>query len=286
MSASDADRRSPASPGSPPPSAVTAARSHPEPKAKDVRHARRTGITPPDPAEDRSGRRRPRRHRLCGGRYGVRERHQRARHRAGAATIAGQPPAYWPAVHLAFIIGALLWISAFVALATSLDRGVSWALGWLSAAAIVVGGAVHIIDSSISGFGLVALANEWVSAPASDRAELVRVGDTLLYVLNGTWRSVHSYFHGLPFLLAGLAVVTGHRYPTWLGWIGVGGGAASLVGGVLQFLGVVPGTERLVIVPAQLVSLWIVAMGVLMWRIAARPDARERAPASRTRTDP
>lgn len=200
--------------------------------------------------------------------------------------VAARPPGYWPAVHLAFIIGALLWISAFIALATSFNQGVSWALGWLSAAAIVVGGAVHIIDSSISGFGLVALANAWASAPASDQANLLRVGDTLLYVLNGTWRSVHSYFHGLPFVLAGLAVVTSRRYPAWLGWIGVAGGAASLAGGVLQFLGVVPGTQRLVIVPAQVVSLWIVAMGVLMWRIAAQPGNGEQRRAPRALASP
>lgn len=60
----------------------------------------------------------------------------------------------------------------------------------------------------------------------------------------------------------------GRRYPAWLGWIGFAGGTASFLGGVLQFLGVVPGSERLVIVPAQVVSLWMVAMGVLMWRRA------------------
>jgi hypothetical protein len=191
-------------------------------------------------------------------------------------SIAARPPGYWPAVHLAFIIGALLWIGAFIALAASSSRDVSWALGWLGAAAIIVGGAVHIIDSSISGVGLAALADAWASAPASDQAELLRVGDTLLYALNGTWRSVHSYFHGLPFILAGLAVVAGGRYPAWLGWVGVAGGTASLAGGVLQFLGAIPGAERLVIVPAQVVSLWMVAMGVLMWRTAAAP--RSQAP--------
>lgn len=189
-------------------------------------------------------------------------------------SIAARPSGYWPAVHLAFIIGALLWIGAFIALATSFNQGAGRTLGWLGAVAITVGGVIHIIDSSISGVGLNALADAWASAPAADQAELLRVGDTLRYLLNGTWRSVHSYFHGLPFILAGLAVVTSRRYPVWLGWIGVAGGAASLAGGVLQFLGLIPGSERLVIVPAQVVSLWMVAMGVLMWRMAAQPDTR------------
>jgi hypothetical protein len=186
-------------------------------------------------------------------------------------SIAARPIGYWPTIHLAFIIGALLWIGAFVALAASFRRGVSWALGRLAAAAIIVGGAVHVIDSSISGGGLAPLAQAWATAAASDQAELLRIGDTLLYALNGTWWSVHSYFHGLPFILAGLAVAADRGYPSWLGWIGVTGGAASLAAGVLQFLGAIPGSARLVIVPAQLVSLWMVAIGVLMWRRAARP---------------
>ena len=101
---------------------------------------------------------------------------------------------------------------------------------------MIVGGAVHVIDSSISGGGLAPLAHAWGTAAASDQAELLRVGDALLYALNGTWWSVHSYFHGLPFVLAGLAVVASRGYPTWLGWIGVAGGTASLAAGVLQFL--------------------------------------------------
>lgn len=53
--------------------------------------------------------------------------------------------------------------------------------------------------------------------------------------------------------------------PAWLGWVGVAG---SLVAGVMMFLrsGLVPG--RLFIVFALVVSLWMVAMGGLMWRRA------------------
>ena len=180
-------------------------------------------------------------------------------------TIAARPRWYWPTVHLGFVVGAFLWVGAFVALAASLERGAGWAVGWLGAATITVGAAVHVADSSISGFGLNALAGAWASASASEQSNLLRAGDTLLYLLNGTWRSVHSYFRGVPFVLSGLAVALSGRYPAWLGWVGVAGGTASFLGGVLQFLGVVPGSERLVIVPAQVVSLWMVAMGVLMW---------------------
>jgi hypothetical protein len=64
----------------------------------------------------------------------------------------------------------------------------------------------------------------------SEQSNLLRVGDTLLYLLNGTWRSVHRYFHGVPFILSGSAVALSRRYPAWLGWVGVAGGTASFSG--------------------------------------------------------
>jgi hypothetical protein len=189
-------------------------------------------------------------------------------------TIVSRQDWYWPVVHLGFIVGALLWVGAFIALASSLWHGTGWALGWLGAASVIVGATIHVVDSSISGFGLTALADAWAAAPASEQANLLRAADTLLMVLGGTWTSVISFFHGVPFVLFGLAVVLNRRYPAWLGWVGVVGGLGSLSVGMMMFLGVglVPGW--LFIVFALVVSLFMLVMGVLMWR---RADA--------TRTD-
>jgi hypothetical protein len=183
-------------------------------------------------------------------------------------SLAARPRWYWPVVHLCFIIGAFLWVGAFLAIARSLEDGVSHVLGWLGAGSVMVGAAVHVADSSISGFGLAAVATAWASAPLSEKADLLRFADMLLYILNSTWSSVHSYFHGLPFILTGCAVALNRRYPRWLGLIGAIGGAGSLAGGVLMFFGSNLGRERLFIVFAQLVSLWMVMMGIVMWRQA------------------
>ena len=74
-------------------------------------------------------------------------------------TIATRPRWYWPTVHLGFIVGAFLWVGTFIALAVSLKRSVGWALGWLGVATVIVGATIHVADSSISGFGLNALAS-------------------------------------------------------------------------------------------------------------------------------
>ena len=180
--------------------------------------------------------------------------------------IASRPA--WPAVHLGVILGALLWVGALIVLANSFAQGASSALGRWGAVSVIVGATIHILDSSINGFGLRALAEAWTAASASQQASMLGTGDTLLWILGGTWASVISYFHGLPFILFGLAVVFDRRYPAWLGWVGFVGGAGSLACGMLMFLsvGLFPG--RLYIAFALVVSVWMVAMGVLMWRSA------------------
>ena len=184
--------------------------------------------------------------------------------------VSSQPDWYWPSVHLGFTLGALLWVGALTVLAGSLTHGAGWALGRLGAAGVILGATIHVVDSSINGFGLTALADTWAAAPASEQTSLLLAGDTLLWILGGTWASVLSFFHGVPFVLFGLAVVLDGTYPAWLGWVGVVGGSGSLVAGVTMFLGVGLLPEWLFIVFAIVVSLWMVAMGILMWRRAAQ----------------
>ena len=190
--------------------------------------------------------------------------------------ISSRPAWYWPTVQLGFILGALLWVGALAALAGSLTHGAGWALGRWGAAIVIVGATIHAVDSSINGFGLTALAHAWAAAPVSEQSSLLLAGSVLLWILGGTWASVLVLFHGVPFVLFGLAVVLDRSYPAWLGWLGVVGGLGSLLCGVTMFLGVGLGPERLFIVFALVVSLWMVAMGILMWRRPATTTAKTR----------
>jgi hypothetical protein len=169
--------------------------------------------------------------------------------------LADQPDWYWPAVYLSFILGALMWVGAFVALAGSLTERASGALGRLGLAAMLVGVALHAVDGSLSGGGLRIVADHWAAASGPEQAA----------VLEGTWASVISFFHGLPFILIGLAVALSRRYPAWLGWVGVGGGGGSLVVGMVMFAteDVVP--DGLFIAGALVISLFMLILGVLMW---------------------
>jgi hypothetical protein len=186
-------------------------------------------------------------------------------------SLAEQPDWVWPVIYLGFIFGALLWVGALVALAATLTAGATWALGRLALAAVIVGVALHAVDGALNAVGLEGLARAWAAAPEGERAALVQNGDLLLRILDGTWAGVITLFHGLPFVLAGLAVTLSHRYPGWLGWIGVIGGVGSLVVGVAMFLGVAP--AGLAVPFAVVLSLFMVILGWMMWTQADRGTA-------------
>lgn len=180
--------------------------------------------------------------------------------------VSSGPGWYWPTIYLGFVLGALLWVGAFALLADSLQGGASHALGRLGAAVVIVGATVHVVDSCVGGAGLARLADGWAAAHGPEKATLLQTGDAMLAVLHGTWAGVLLLFHGLPFVLAGLAMVLDRTYPAWLGWVGVVGGAGSIVAGTTMFLGSGLFAGGLYVPLAIVVSVWMVAMGALMWR--------------------
>lgn len=180
--------------------------------------------------------------------------------------IAARPE--WRAIHLVAIVSVVLWVGALVALAGSLTRGASRALGQLGVASVLLGASIFILDFAVDGFSLKSLADRWAAAPPDQQAQWLRVGDTLILLLSGTFRLYIAFLLGLPFVLFGLAVVFSRVYPARLGWVGVVGGGGSLVVGLAQFL-------RLPFIPIWLFVLfgplvigWLVVMGVAMWRYA------------------
>jgi hypothetical protein len=182
---------------------------------------------------------------------------------AALASLAELADWVWPVTYFGFIFGALLWVGALVALASTLTTGVAWALGRLAVAAAIVGATLHTVDGSLNAGALAGLARAWEAAPEGERAALVQNGDLLLRILDSTWAGVITLFHGAPFVLIGLAVVESRLYPAWLGWIGFIGGAGSLVVGIAMFLGLAP--AGLAVPFAVVLSLFMVVLGWMMW---------------------
>lgn len=189
--------------------------------------------------------------------------------------LASQPPWYLPLGYLCFIFGALLWVAAYVALAAVLRDGAAWALGRLALASIVVGVTLHIVDAAFNVGVMPGLAAAWRNASPDEQTALLRETEGALRLGEGTWAAVIMIFHGLPFILSGLAVALSPRFPAWLGWIGIVGGAASLIAGLGMFFRV-PGFPEWVYIPfAIVISVYMVVAGWLLWTDADLSEARQ-----------
>lgn len=179
-------------------------------------------------------------------------------------TIAAQPRWYWPAVHLAFAAGSVLWIGAFIALNSSFRETLARLLGSLGVVSIVLGAALHVIDAFISGSALTSLAREWELAPVAARADIVQASETLLMVLGGTWIGVVVLFHGVPFVLTGTSVARSERYPRFLRYVGVMAGFGCIFAGALMLVMPRAVPSALYYFFAGVGTLWMVGVGYVL----------------------
>ncbi|HEX5499916.1 MAG TPA: DUF4386 family protein, partial [Thermomicrobiales bacterium] len=165
-----------------------------------------------------------------------------------------------------FMFGSLLWVVAIVALAETLTDGPAWALGRLAVALVLVGATMHALYAALHGAVLPSLGRDWATADPATQTALAADAATALRVLEAVWAGVITLFHGVPFILAGLATTASRRYPAWLGWIGAVGGAGSLVIGIGMFFGMAAG---LAVPFAIVISVYMVILGWLLWQEAA-----------------
>jgi hypothetical protein len=192
---------------------------------------------------------------------------------AEALRFIAQHPS-WLVIHLGTIVAGLLWVGAFIAFAGTLAPGAAGAVGRLLVPSAIIGGTFLVFDYGVYGYAFWALATEWAAASGSEKAQLLMMADTALVMLNGTFRGEIVILYGLTVLLAGLAVALDGRYAVWFGTIGAIAGAAVLANGLLSYAGISLTREDMLIfvVVLPLESLWLLALGVLMWRRTDRPN--------------
>lgn len=181
--------------------------------------------------------------------------------------IAGRPE--WSLLKLALIVFVLFWVGAFVTLAHSMSRGLSWVLSRLAVAFVMIGATLVLVEYSVLGYGLKRTADAWAVATGPDKETMLLAGRAMLGVTGGLFLNFIAWLIGLPYLLMGLAVARDDGYPTWLGWVAVVAGAGALFAGTTRFLGLelvpFPVLYGGFVIP---LTLWLATMGLLMWRRA------------------
>jgi Domain of unknown function (DUF4386) len=172
----------------------------------------------------------------------------------------------WVSVHLGLIVAFILMLVGLVAIHDSIGGGLPGVLVRFGLFAAVVGTAGGVVLLALDGFAAKHLADSWSSAPAEARATALaafRAEDSINFALLSPLNLV---FAGFTFVLYGLGASLSGRYPAWLGWVAVIGGAGGAVSGVIQASIGEPtsATTALGIVAPSLITLWLLVMGILM----------------------
>ena len=193
---------------------------------------------------------------------------------------AAQSPTRWLLVHLGLVFASILFLAGLTAVSRSLWTGGSAALARVALVGAVAGTAVRLVQESID-LALGEVAEDWQAASGSERASVLRVGAALEDVDFAMLSVQILFFFGVTFALYGLAVRAGEAYPDRLGWPAIAGGIAAVAVGLVQLL-TGPSFVTAYVFPAiaAVLSLWLLYLGVLLWRRLGPPgSASGRSPA-------
>ena len=187
---------------------------------------------------------------------------------AAFAEYAGD--SIWVASHLGQFLGVALLGAALVALAATLDSGNASAFAHIGVAGTAASVAAAAALQAVDGVALKGMVDRWAAASGEGRARAFEAAFAVRQIEIGL-ASLSSVLFGLTIVTLGVALIFSRRFPKWLGWVGLAGGIASIVAGIaLAYSGFSAIAMMLSLSASAVLLLWALAVGALMWRVAAR----------------
>lgn len=176
----------------------------------------------------------------------------------------------WVWIHLGQFVGFALVGLALVALAGTLETGraAAWArIGLAGAtASIALASALQAVD----GVALKILVDRWAAASAELRVTAFEAAFAVRQIEIGLG-ALLSLVSGLTLGGYGLAVICSTRYPGWIGWAGLLDGVGMVAAGAAQAeVGFAEPAMTASMLASSGMLVWLVTLGVLMWRLAGR----------------
>lgn len=171
----------------------------------------------------------------------------------------------WLTDHLALLVSSVLVLGGLIALRRSItgQPGAAWAeFGFAGA---LVSTAVLVVLFGLDGIASKVVHNAYAAAPSAGALAIAEMMEEIDIGLFSTFIIV--YF-GVTLLLYGLGVALSDDFPRWLGWVAIVLASASLITGLVQaYTGLSVLVTNMVFASlASFLSLWLLIMGVLMWR--------------------
>ncbi len=174
----------------------------------------------------------------------------------------------WEVVHIGQLLGYVLVLVGLIALQRSIKEGRGAALARLGYVSAVVATAIYAVNQAVDGVAIKFVADEWVSAPAEEKADALRVAEAVRHIEIGL-TSFAEVAWGAALLLYGVAIALSDAYPGWLGWMAVAVGIGWIVLGLLvAHSGFTQVTLNMLV--SALLGLWLLVLAVFLWRKAGK----------------
>jgi len=178
---------------------------------------------------------------------------------------------FWVASHLIQLAGVALIVAALLLIARQLelrDR-----TGW---ARIASGGAVASLAiacalQAVDGIALKRMVDAWQLAPAAEKDMVFHAAFAVRQVEVGL-ASMLSLLLGLTATIYGAALLADRTYPRWVNGLALVGGVTTAVAGlVIAYTGFSELSMAVSMPGSSVLLLWMVALGLCMWRDRAAP---------------
>ncbi len=175
----------------------------------------------------------------------------------------------WVASHLTQLIGVVLIVGSLIYLSRILAGGSARALAWIGAAGAIATLATAAALQAVDGIALKIMVDVWAEAAEPDKT-------TLFYSTYGVRQievglaSIVSMLFGLTFCVYGVALIADRDFSRWLGWLAIIGGILTATAGVvIAYTGFSALAMSIYIPSSALLLVWMIALGVLLWRRSA-----------------
>ena len=182
----------------------------------------------------------------------------------------------WIAAHIGQFAGLMLiYAGGFVAIHRLLvksESGVASALAWFGLAAAIITASTYAILQAVDGVAQKITTSSWYAIPPSsstagseeeEKAIAFRVAEGIRWTEIG----INSYFRmlqGAVGIIFGVAIAKSALLSRWIGAVGIAVGAVSIAAGVVTaYIGF---SEPVSNIWAVTLYLWIIILGIFMWR--------------------
>jgi len=177
----------------------------------------------------------------------------------------------WIASHLTQLVGVVLMVTTLLLLARQLEATSGTAWSRIAAGGAVASLAVATALQAVDGVALKVMVDTWAATPVEQKTIAFYAAFAVRQVEVGL-ASMLSLLMGLTVTVYGVALLVDRTYPRWVGGLAIVGGVPTTVAGVVMAYTGFSELAMVINMPASfLLLVWMITLGVLMWRRGGFP---------------